>query len=165
MSSVVKVPAAEIPAPLYCQLQVSAACASGSCTNRKAAANSVSSFVLLGIASPVAPARNCVFPLTFRPGLGGSAALTSVDCGCRPFYFIRWRDASLPDLGLSLYSAPFRPEKRGPRMSPAPLDVVGVGNPIVDVIAHADERFLATENLAKGAMTLIDAERAQALYA
>ena len=50
-------------------------------------------------------------------------------------------------------------------MSPAPLDVVGIGNAIVDVIAHADERFLAAENLAKGAMTLIDAERAQALYA
>ena len=50
-------------------------------------------------------------------------------------------------------------------MSPATLDVVGIGNAIVDVIAHADERFLADESLAKGAMTLIDAERAQALYA
>ena len=50
-------------------------------------------------------------------------------------------------------------------MTSAPLDVVGIGNPIVDVIAHADERFLADENLAKGAMTLIDAARAQALYA
>jgi sugar/nucleoside kinase (ribokinase family) len=47
----------------------------------------------------------------------------------------------------------------------ATLDVVSIGNAIVDVIAHADERFLADENLAKGAMTLIDAERAQALYA
>jgi sugar/nucleoside kinase (ribokinase family) len=50
-------------------------------------------------------------------------------------------------------------------MSSATLDVVGIGNAIVDVIAHADERFLAAENLAKGAMTLIDSERAQALYA
>ena len=50
-------------------------------------------------------------------------------------------------------------------MPPATIDVVGIGNAIVDVIAHADERFLADENLAKGAMTLIDAERAQALYA
>src|SRR3954468_9031003 len=50
-------------------------------------------------------------------------------------------------------------------MSPATLDVVGIGNAIVDVIAHADERFLAEESLAKGAMTLIDASRAQALYA
>ena len=46
-------------------------------------------------------------------------------------------------------------------MSSATLDVVGIGNAIVDVIAHADERFLATEGLAKGAMALIDAERAQ----
>ncbi|MGE0259432.1 MAG: adenosine kinase [Alphaproteobacteria bacterium] len=49
-------------------------------------------------------------------------------------------------------------------MNSASLDVVGIGNAIVDVIAHADERFLANESLAKGAMTLIDAERAQALY-
>jgi sugar/nucleoside kinase (ribokinase family) len=47
----------------------------------------------------------------------------------------------------------------------ARLDVAGIGNAIVDVIAHADERFLAEEDLAKGAMTLIDAARAQALYA
>jgi sugar/nucleoside kinase (ribokinase family) len=45
-----------------------------------------------------------------------------------------------------------------------PLDVVGIGNAIVDVIAHADERFLAGEGLAKGAMTLIDAGRARLLY-
>jgi sugar/nucleoside kinase (ribokinase family) len=50
-------------------------------------------------------------------------------------------------------------------MNSATLDVVGIGNAIVDVIAHAGERFLADENLAKGAMTLIDAARAQALYA
>ena len=49
-------------------------------------------------------------------------------------------------------------------MQSATLDVVGIGNAIVDVIAHADERFLAEECLAKGAMTLIDAARAQALY-
>ena len=45
------------------------------------------------------------------------------------------------------------------------IDVVGIGNAIVDVIAHADEAFLADEALAKGAMTLIDAARADALYA
>src|SRR5579863_10447454 len=54
--------------------------------------------------------------------------------------------------------------KWGPRMSSAAIDVVGIGNAIVDVIAHADERFLAEEGLAKGAMTLIDAERAESLY-
>src|SRR4051794_29618468 len=45
------------------------------------------------------------------------------------------------------------------------IDVVGIGNAIVDVIAHAEEGFLAAEGLAKGAMTLIDAARADALYA
>jgi sugar/nucleoside kinase (ribokinase family) len=45
------------------------------------------------------------------------------------------------------------------------IDVVGIGNAIVDVIAHAEEAFLAEERLAKGAMTLIDAARADALYA
>src|SRR5713226_4789297 len=50
------------------------------------------------------------------------------------------------------------------RMSSAVIDVVGVGNAIVDVIAHADERFIAEQGLAKGAMTLIDAERAESLY-
>src|SRR5712692_11598168 len=49
-------------------------------------------------------------------------------------------------------------------MGLATIDVVGIGNAIVDVIAHADERFLADEGLAKGAMTLIDAERAESLY-
>src|ERR1044071_1982799 len=47
----------------------------------------------------------------------------------------------------------------------AAIDVVGIGNAIVDVIAHAEESFLAAEGLAKGAMTLIDAARADALYA
>ncbi len=49
-------------------------------------------------------------------------------------------------------------------MTQASIDVVGIGNAIVDVIAHADEGFLEREGLAKGAMTLIDAARAEALY-
>jgi len=44
------------------------------------------------------------------------------------------------------------------------MDVAGIGNAIVDVIAHADESFLVAEGFAKGAMTLIDAARADALY-
>jgi sugar/nucleoside kinase (ribokinase family) len=44
------------------------------------------------------------------------------------------------------------------------LDVIGIGNAIVDVIAHADEGFIGREGLPKGAMTLIDADRAEALY-
>jgi sugar/nucleoside kinase (ribokinase family) len=50
-------------------------------------------------------------------------------------------------------------------MAAASIDVVGIGNAIVDVLAHADDRFLAAHGLAKGTMTLIDAARADALYA
>ena len=46
-----------------------------------------------------------------------------------------------------------------------PLDVVGIGNAIVDVLAQADEAFLEAQDLAKGTMTLIDAARAESLYA
>ena len=49
-------------------------------------------------------------------------------------------------------------------MTQASLDVVGIGNAIVDVIAHADDAFLAREGLVKGTMTLIDGPRAEALY-
>src|SRR6266403_1247758 len=49
-------------------------------------------------------------------------------------------------------------------MTQTNIDVVGIGNAIVDVIAHADDAFLARKTLVKGTMTLIDAERAEALY-
>jgi sugar/nucleoside kinase (ribokinase family) len=45
------------------------------------------------------------------------------------------------------------------------FDVVGIGNAIVDVLAHADEAFLVRHGLDKGTMTLIDAAAAEALYA
>ena len=45
------------------------------------------------------------------------------------------------------------------------FDVVGVGNAIVDVIAIVDEAFIDAHRLAKGAMSLIDADRATQLYA
>jgi len=44
-------------------------------------------------------------------------------------------------------------------------DVVGIGNAIVDVLARAEDAFLAAQGLSKGAMALIDAARAEALYA
>src|ERR1700722_6268430 len=50
-------------------------------------------------------------------------------------------------------------------MAEATIDVAGIGNAIVDVIAHADDALLAAEGFAKGSMTLIDAARADALYA
>lgn len=46
----------------------------------------------------------------------------------------------------------------------AEFDVVGIGNALVDVIAHADEDFIRRESLVKGAMTLIETERAVSLY-
>lgn len=50
-------------------------------------------------------------------------------------------------------------------MTSAAFDVLGIGNAIVDVISHADDAFLRKHALAKGAMTLIDEARAEALYA
>ena len=45
------------------------------------------------------------------------------------------------------------------------FDVVGIGNALVDVLSHETHEFLATQGLTPGAMTLIDTERAQSLYA
>jgi sugar/nucleoside kinase (ribokinase family) len=44
------------------------------------------------------------------------------------------------------------------------FDVTAIGNAIVDVIAQADDALLAAHNLARGAMTLIDAADAERLY-
>jgi sugar/nucleoside kinase (ribokinase family) len=44
------------------------------------------------------------------------------------------------------------------------FDVVGIGNALVDVIAHADESFIAQQELVKGSMTLIETDRAVSLY-
>jgi sugar/nucleoside kinase (ribokinase family) len=50
-------------------------------------------------------------------------------------------------------------------MNETRLDVLCIGNAIVDVIAAADDDFLAREGLDKGAMRLIDAAEAARLYA
>ena len=44
------------------------------------------------------------------------------------------------------------------------LDVVGIGNAIVDVLSHTDDAFLKANDLVKGSMRLIDPEEAQNLY-
>jgi sugar/nucleoside kinase (ribokinase family) len=44
------------------------------------------------------------------------------------------------------------------------LDVVVIGNALVDVLSHADESFLARQKLAKGTMHLVDEPRARELY-
>lgn len=49
-------------------------------------------------------------------------------------------------------------------MSRYSYDVIGVGNAIVDVIANVDDDFLVEHDLCKGSMTLIDTDRAKALY-
>ena len=45
------------------------------------------------------------------------------------------------------------------------LDVLCIGNAIVDVIANAGDDFLTAEGLVKGSMRLIDADEAERLYA
>ena len=45
-----------------------------------------------------------------------------------------------------------------------PYDVVGIGNAIVDVISHEDEKFLDTHNLIKDSMALINTDTAVSLY-
>jgi sugar/nucleoside kinase (ribokinase family) len=45
------------------------------------------------------------------------------------------------------------------------LDVLCIGNAIVDVLANATDAFLEAEGLVKGSMRLIDAEEAERLYA
>ena len=45
------------------------------------------------------------------------------------------------------------------------LDVVAIGNAIVDVLAPSDDAFLAEHALTKGGMQLIDTETAETLYA
>jgi len=45
------------------------------------------------------------------------------------------------------------------------IDVVGIGNALVDVLSHESHEFVAAQDLTPGAMTLIDTARAEALYA
>ena len=77
--------------------------------------------------------------------------------------------------GASLQSGP---QTLNPKLKSAPLevwrddagrfmsqyDVLCIGNAIVDIIARCDESFLVDSGIIKGAMNLIDAERAELLY-
>lgn len=49
-------------------------------------------------------------------------------------------------------------------MSSVKFETLGIGNAIVDVIAQADDAFLKENDIAKGGMTLIDADQATTLY-
>ncbi len=44
------------------------------------------------------------------------------------------------------------------------LDVIGIGNALVDVLSHAEEKLVERQGLVKGTMHLVDEERARALY-
>jgi len=44
----------------------------------------------------------------------------------------------------------------GSHMTAPRYDVLGIGNAIVDVIARADDDFLAVQGMSKGTMALID---------
>jgi sugar/nucleoside kinase (ribokinase family) len=46
----------------------------------------------------------------------------------------------------------------------ADLDVVGIGNALVDVLSHEDDGFVDRHGLTRGSMALIDSERAEELY-
>lgn len=50
-------------------------------------------------------------------------------------------------------------------MAGAELDVLCIGNAIVDVIARVEDSFVNRHGLVKGSMNLIDEERAESLYA
>jgi sugar/nucleoside kinase (ribokinase family) len=45
-----------------------------------------------------------------------------------------------------------------------PLDVVGIGSPLVDVLTSATDEALQAVGLVKGSMTLVDLERAESIY-
>ena len=47
----------------------------------------------------------------------------------------------------------------------ADLDVVGIGNALVDVLSRESDAFLTAQGLTKGAMQLVDEDRAAELYA
>jgi sugar/nucleoside kinase (ribokinase family) len=50
-------------------------------------------------------------------------------------------------------------------MTASSLDILGIGNAIVDVLAPTDDAFLTARDLPKGGMQLISTEQAEALYA
>jgi sugar/nucleoside kinase (ribokinase family) len=49
-------------------------------------------------------------------------------------------------------------------VGPEELDVIGVGNALVDVLCHESEAFLERQGLVKGAMQLVDEARAREIY-
>ncbi len=50
-------------------------------------------------------------------------------------------------------------------MDDVKFDILGIGNAIIDVVAQVDNSFLSRHDMLKGTMILVDAERAEAIYA
>ena len=50
-------------------------------------------------------------------------------------------------------------------MTEPALDVVGIGNALVDVLSHEEDAFLERMDLVKGSMTLAESDRSDELYA
>lgn len=65
-----------------------------------------------------------------------------------------------PGTGLTLPPVPDAPTTRPSDT----LDVVGIGNALVDVLSHETDAVVAELGLAKGSMNLIEADRAAELY-
>ncbi len=70
---------------------------------------------------------------------------------------MRWIRAGTP------YASPLVTTPRDP--SDAAFDVLGIGNALVDVLGTEDDGFIGRLGLVKGAMTLIDTDRAEEIYA
>ena len=49
-------------------------------------------------------------------------------------------------------------------MTETTLDIIAIGNAIVDVIARADDAFIESEGIDKGSMRLVDTDTAEGLY-
>src|SRR5687768_1322242 len=78
-------------------------------------------------------------------------------------------------MGMPGNASPGSPQRRrvdrppGPTLGPAAvtspkLDIVAIGDAIVDVIATCDDDFIAERGLQKGSMRLLDAAEADELY-
>ena len=50
-------------------------------------------------------------------------------------------------------------------MTDTTFDILGIGNAIVDVVARAEDTFLSRHDMHKGAMILVNADQAEAIYA
>ncbi len=51
-----------------------------------------------------------------------------------------------------------------PSAAPASIDVLGIGNALVDVLSHGTDELVAELGIVKGSMTLVDEERAKEVY-